>query len=67
MTVAAHKLDFLTDPEQLDHPLTLLELVAAVAEQAESDGEILSVVADLINSGKVKLVGNFRGADVKVG
>jgi hypothetical protein len=47
--------------------VTLLDLVAAIADQAESDDEILTVVTELINSGRVKLVGNVGGADVKVG
>jgi hypothetical protein len=47
--------------------ITLLELVAAVAESASSDAEVVAAVSELINSGKVRLVGNFRGADVRVG
>jgi hypothetical protein len=46
--------------------ITLLDLVAALAEVAESDDEILAAVSELINSGRVRLIGNFRGADVLV-
>ena len=47
--------------------ITLLDLVAAVAESATSDAEVIETVSELINSGKVRLIGNFRGADVRVG
>lgn len=46
---------------------TLLDLVAAVASEARSDDEVVETVRHLINSGRVRLVGNFRGADVRVG
>ena len=45
---------------------TLLDLVAAVADSASSDDEVIATVKSLINSGKVTLVGEFLGADVKV-
>jgi hypothetical protein len=41
---------------------TLLELVAAVADSAETDTEIVATVVYLVNSGRVQLCGNFRGA-----
>ena len=40
---------------------TLLELVEAVAEFAESDAEIVATVVHMVNSGAVELCGNFRG------
>jgi hypothetical protein len=46
--------------------ITLLELVAAVADSARNDNEVIATVASLINSGKITLVGNFLGADVRV-
>ncbi len=54
---------------QADGPIeiTLLELVSAVADSADSDAEVVATVAHLLNSGRVTLVGNFRGADVRVG
>jgi hypothetical protein len=64
---AARKLDLITavaDGEE--RILTLLELVAAVAEEAETDAEILAAVTDLINTGRVRLIGSFLGADVQV-
>jgi hypothetical protein len=47
--------------------MTLLDLVASIAASAETDAEVVSAVAKLINSGRITLVGNFRGADVRVG
>jgi hypothetical protein len=41
---------------------TLLELVKAVADYAETDTEAVATVVYLVNSGRVQLCGNFRGA-----
>jgi hypothetical protein len=41
---------------------TLLELVEAVSDYAESDTETVATVVYLVNSGRVQLCGNFRGA-----
>jgi hypothetical protein len=43
---------------------TLLDLVQAVSEYAQSDEEIVATVAALINSGQVRLCGNFAGARI---
>jgi hypothetical protein len=43
---------------------TLLDLVQAVSAEARSDNEVVAVVAALINSGKVRLCGNFAGAHI---
>jgi hypothetical protein len=42
--------------------MTMLDLVAAVSENAESDREVVATVVHLVNSGRVQLCGNFRGA-----
>jgi hypothetical protein len=42
--------------------VTLLDLVTAVAEYARNDGELIATVVWLVNSGTVRLGGNFRGA-----
>lgn len=42
--------------------VTMLELVTAVAENAESDREVMATVVHLVNSGLVRLDGNLRGA-----
>jgi hypothetical protein len=41
---------------------TLLELVQAVSDYAETDTEIVATVVHLVNSGRVQLCGTFRGA-----
>jgi magnesium chelatase family protein len=41
--------------------LTLLELVAAVAETTEDDAEVVATVRHMLRSGAVMLRGNFRG------
>jgi hypothetical protein len=42
--------------------VTLLDLVAAVSHFARTETELLATVVHLVNSGKVTLGGNFRGA-----
>jgi hypothetical protein len=45
--------------------LTLLDLIEAVAEVTDSEAEQVSVVAHLVNSGRVRLTGNFRGSQLR--
>jgi len=40
----------------------LLDLVAAVSRYAKSDDEVIATVVYMVNSGRVRLAGNFRGA-----
>lgn len=42
--------------------VTLLDLVTVVSELAESEGELIATVVHMVNSGSVRLCGNFRGA-----
>ena len=42
--------------------ITLLDLVTVVSSLARSDAEVVATVVYLVNSGKVRLAGNFRGA-----
>lgn len=42
--------------------ITLLDLVTAVSTYAHSDAEVVATVVHLVNSGAVRLGGNFRGA-----
>jgi len=42
--------------------VTLLDLVSAVAKYARSDKEVIATVAYMVNSGRVRLCGNFKGA-----
>ena len=44
---------------------TLLELVAAVAESARNDREVVATIAPLLPPGRIPLVGNFLGPDVR--
>jgi hypothetical protein len=42
--------------------LTMLDLVQAVSTSARTDAEVVATVVYLVNSGAVRLCGNFRGA-----
>ena len=44
---------------------TLLELVSAISETTEDDQEVVSTVLHLLETGRVRLCGNFRGAPVE--
>lgn len=58
--------DAILEPRE-ERVTTLLDLVAAVAEVSTSEAEIVATVVHLINSGRIRLVGCFQGADVRVG
>ena len=42
--------------------MTLLDLVNAVSDHAPSEAEVIATVVYLVNSGRVRLCGNFKGA-----
>ena len=42
--------------------LTLLDLVNAVVDHTPSEAETIATVVYLVNSGGVRLCGNFKGA-----
>jgi len=42
--------------------ITLLDLVNAISEQARSEAEVIATVVYLVNSGRVRLCGSFKGA-----
>ena len=42
--------------------MTLLELVNAVSAYARSEAELIATVVSMVNSGQVRLCGNFAGA-----
>jgi hypothetical protein len=48
-------------PEGGPRDCTLLDLVRAVAEATEDDGEVVATVLHLLRSGSVRLVGSLRG------
>jgi len=43
---------------------TLLDLIQCVNQFAKTDDEVVATVAHLINSGYVRLCGNFAGAKI---
>jgi len=47
--------------------VTLLELVAVVTDYSEDEAEVLATVVHLVNSGRVELIGNFRGCAFALG
>ena len=42
--------------------VTLLDLVTEIAKHARSDNEVIATVVYLVNGGRVRLCGNFKGA-----
>jgi hypothetical protein len=40
---------------------TLLDLVQAVAQRTDDEREIVAIVLHLLRTGRVRLIGNFRG------
>ena len=46
--------------------ITLLELVQAVQEHAQSDDEVVAVITHLVNTGRVTLRGIFAGRQVRI-
>ena len=46
---------------------TLLDLVTAISEVADSEAEVVATVVYLVNSDRVQLCGNFRGAHFDLG
>ena len=66
MTQVAHTLAELESLE-VNQPetLTLLDLVAAVADASTTEEEVVAAVHHLIESGRVTLVGNFCQREVR--
>ncbi len=54
-----------TGPVDEPRPVTLLELIDAVSEVSETEQEVLATVMDMLNSGRVRLSGNFRDTPVE--
>ena len=42
--------------------VTMLELVTDLSNSARTEAEVIATVVHLVNSGAVRLCGNFRGA-----
>jgi hypothetical protein len=49
----------------MDRTVTLRELIAAVAEFAHSENEVVATVVHLVNSGRVRLRGHLSGAHIE--
>ena len=45
---------------------TLLELISAVNDVAETEEEVIATIVHLVNSGTVRLGGSFRGARLDI-
>ncbi len=46
--------------------VTLLDLVAALADSGASEVEVVWAITDLVNSGRVRLVGQFCEAHIQI-
>src|SRR5437762_12713904 len=44
--------------------ITLLDLVNAVAELARSEGEVIATIVCMVNQGRLRLCGTFRGGRI---
>ena len=54
--------DHNTGERTMPQNMTLLELVKAVSDHARSEAEVIATVVHLVNSGRVRLCGNFKDA-----
>lgn len=59
---AIHEIE--TNPSDEPQPMTLLELIEAVSDFSETEQEILATVIYMLNSGRVRLSGNFRDTPI---
>ncbi|MBW2281267.1 MAG: hypothetical protein JRG76_00485 [Deltaproteobacteria bacterium] len=66
MGEAARKLEAVQQQPLHRRQITLLELVAAVADESRSDAEVIATITHLIHTKQVELIGNFRGSDVEI-
>ena len=51
-----------TFPAVDPQPTTLLDLVWAIREVADDDREVVATVLHMLESGRIRLTGNFRNA-----
>jgi hypothetical protein len=45
---------------------TLLDLIQTLNKMTDDDQEVVAMAVSLVNSGRVRLCGNFAGAKIKV-
>jgi hypothetical protein len=67
MRTSAAALRERTRPDASGDPVvetTLLELVTTLGELTEDDREVVATVVELLRSGRVRLIGNFRGQKI---
>lgn len=60
---AIHEIPMESDDEP--RPVTLLELIQAVSEFSHSEQEVVATVSFMLNSGRVRLTGNFRDTPIE--
>ncbi|MBJ20537.1 MAG: hypothetical protein GY910_06320 [bacterium] len=60
--LAIHQIE--TSLEEEPQPVTLFELIDAVNEVSESKREVVATVSYMLNSGHVRLAGNFRDTPI---
>lgn len=60
-TMTSHATD--ARPEKEYVITTLLDLVAAVSDVADTDAEVVATVRHMMESGRVRLIGHFTEAD----
>lgn len=48
----------------MDRTVTLREVVAAVAEFAQSENEVVATIVHLVNTGQIRLHGDLAGAQI---
>ena len=48
--------------EAMEQTVTLLDLVNAVAEHARSEAEVIATIVCMVNEGRVRFCGTFKGA-----
>ena len=66
-TAAALRAPTLTDLDrEAVVETTLLELVTTLGELTEDDREVVTAVVELLKSGRVRLIGNFRGQKIAI-
>jgi len=44
---------------------TLLDLIAAVSEECQSEAEVVATILHLLGSGRARLCGSFRNASLR--
>ena len=66
MRSATPSLDSIESESNPVQTLTLLDVVAALADSGMRDNQVVRAVTWLVNSGRVSLVGQFRGARIQV-